>query len=211
MRMISQFTIAANTGQAFVVRQGQHLRVSGTTTADFVIFNLGNLRERFDQARTKTNQGKIFLSTGDSLDSKYNNPMMVIVADEYREGTHDLQKGTCSRSRWELSAKRGLLGQTYLGRERLDMFPDHGCWENLTEALRPWSIPPEDIPSPLNLFQTMKIDGATGKMEHTRTRPPAPAAVVFRAEMDCLGAISACPDIVVGGKAIDVAIYEEES
>ncbi|MBI2912146.1 MAG: urea carboxylase-associated family protein [Chloroflexi bacterium] len=211
MKVISEFTIAANSGQAFVVRQGQYLKVVGTTTADFIILNLNNVRERFDQARTKTNQGKIFLSTGDWLDSKYNNPMMFIVEDGYKEGTHDLQKGTCSRSRWELSAKRGLLGQTYLGRDRIEMFPDHGCWENLTEALRPWNIPPEDIPSPFNLFQTMKIDGATGRMEHTRVRPPAPAAIIFRAEMDCLGAISACPDTIVGGKAIDVVIYEEES
>ena len=46
---------------------------------------------------------------------------------------------------------------------RPPVFPDHGCWENLAEALGPWGIPAEDIPSPFNIFQTMEIDGKTGQ------------------------------------------------
>ena len=61
------------------------------------MFNLRNVKERFDQARTKVDQGKIYVTTGDVLISKYNNIMQTIVKDTYR-GTHDMEKGMCSTS-----------------------------------------------------------------------------------------------------------------
>jgi uncharacterized protein YcgI (DUF1989 family) len=71
--------------------------------------------------------------------------------------------------------------------------PDHGCWENLTEAVNPWNILPDDIPSPFNIFLCMRIDLATGIM-YDPIRPKDEAHVDFRAEMDCLVAVSACPE-----------------
>jgi len=49
------------------VKKGQHARVidvEGGQIDDFVVFHAHNLRERFNQARTKADQGKIFISTG---------------------------------------------------------------------------------------------------------------------------------------------------
>jgi len=137
--------------------------------------------------------------------------MFKIEEDTFREGTHDLQYGMCGRRRWERALKDGVAEKTYLKAGRLSPadFPDHGCFENLTEALRPWNIAPEDIPSPFNLFQTMKIDGATGKMEHTLIRPRPGTYVTLLAMMDCLVGISACPDLMVGGKEVRVIIWEE--
>ena len=179
---------------------------------DFVVFNLQDLRERFDQARTKTNRAKIFITTGDQLISKLNNPMLTIVEDTFKEGKHDLQEGMCSRKRFELVAQ-GLAKREFA--EGVDMnpkapeeIPDHGCWENLTEALKPWNIPPEDIPSPFNIFQTMKIDPATGAMLDTMIRPEEEAHIDFRAEMDCLVGASACPESG-RGKEIRVEIFVE--
>src|SRR5574341_2638593 len=97
MRVIKETVISTNTGKAFPVKKGQVIRVVGQSTADFVVFNLSKVKERFDQARTKVDQGKIYVSTGDVLISKYNNVMMTIVEDTY-EGTHDLEKGMCSTS-----------------------------------------------------------------------------------------------------------------
>jgi len=86
--------------------------------------------------------------------------------------------------------------------------PDHGCYENLSRALQPYGIAPEDIPSPFNLNQHMIIDGKTGTMEHTTVRAKPGSYVEFRAEMDLLVALSACPDMPVGGKPVDFLIYE---
>ena len=81
MKIISESTIKSNTGMAFVVKKGQIIRVIGHSTADYTVFNLRNVKERFDQARTKVDQGKIFVSTGDLLISKFNNVMQTIVKD----------------------------------------------------------------------------------------------------------------------------------
>ncbi len=54
----------------------------------------------------------------------------------------------------------------------------------------------------------MIIDGETGKMRYSTTRPKPGTHIDFRAEMDCLVGISACPE---GGRGKDlkVIIYEK--
>jgi uncharacterized protein len=211
MTVLQSVAVPKNSGHSFAVKKGQVLRVAGRTVVDFVAFNLHNLRERFDQARTKTNQVKIFISTGDQLFSKLNNPMLTIVEDSFKEGKHDLQKGMCSKKRFELIAK-GLAQRKFaegvdLNPRRPEDIPDHGCWENLIDALKGYGIADEDIPSPLNIWQTMKIDPETGAMLDTTIRPEKEAHIDFRAEMDCLVAVSACPQSG-RGEAIRVEVSE---
>lgn len=64
------------------------------------------------------------------------------------------------------------------------------------------------MPSPFNIFQCMRIDPATGTMYDTMIRPKDEAHVDFRAEMDCLAAVSACPESG-RGQAIRVDIFDE--
>lgn len=186
-----------NTGYAFDMEAGQSIRITSQTIIDFVCFNRDNLRERFDQARTKANQRKIFITTGDQLISKLNNTMMTIVEDTF-DGTHDLQEGMCSRKRHELAAAKGIWEKTY-GRPLSEM-PPRGCTENLGGVLAPYGIAVEDVPSPFNIFQHMIIHADTGELEHSHIRPKPPgASVTLRAEMRLLAAISTCPDMAAGG------------
>lgn len=212
MATLESVVVPKNSGRAFVIKKGQRIRVAGRTIVDFVAFNLHDMKERFDQARTKSNQTKIFISAGDQLISKMNNPMLTIVEDSFKEGRHDLQKGMCSRKRFELvakgAAKRVFAEGVDLNPKSPEEIPDHGCWENLTEALKPWNIAPEDIPSTFNIFQTMRIDPDSGAMLDTMIRPKEEAHVDFRAEMDCLVAVSACPESG-RGQAIRVEIFDE--
>ena len=206
MKLIEDVLMPTNTGRAFTLSKGQHIRIIGQSVVDFVAFNLDNLRERFSQARTKANQGKIFISTGDKLISMFNNVMLTIVEDTY-EGTHDRQFGMCSGKSLPILSQGGY--KYPFGEEDL---PDHGCWENLTEAVKPWNIAPEDIPSPFNIFGMVKIDGSTGRMEFevfpVKERPKPGTYVQLRAEMNCLVAASACPH-AGWGLPIRVQIYEE--
>jgi uncharacterized protein YcgI (DUF1989 family) len=210
MAVLESRVIAKNSGAAFTVKKGQRLRIAGKSIVDFVAFNLHDVNERFDQARTKTNQVKIFISTGDKLFSKRNNPMLTIVEDTFKEGRHDLQKGMCSRKRFEMvaegSARRVFAEGVDINPKAQDI-PDHGCWENLSAAVRPWNISPDDIPSPFNIFQCMRIDPETGMMYDTMIRPTDEAHVDFRADMDCLIAVSACPESG-RGQAIRVEISD---
>jgi len=208
VKKLREETVPYNTGWAGELKKGQIIRISATTTVDFVAFDLHNLRERFDQARTKVYNMKIFLSASDKLMSKSNQHLMTIVEDTYKEGTHDLQKGMCSGSRFQLAKREGRLREYYHRDFKDEEIPDHGCWENLSQALKPYGIAPEDIPSPFNLYQTMKIDGTTGRMEHTTIRPKPGTYVDHRAEMDLLVAFSSCPDLPVGGKPVQVTIFE---
>jgi uncharacterized protein YcgI (DUF1989 family) len=96
VEILEDVVVPRNTGHACIVRRQHLLRVMAESTVDLVAFNLDNLYERFDQGRTKANQGKIYLSTGDFLYSKINRVMLSIVDDTYR-GTHDLQYGMCSK------------------------------------------------------------------------------------------------------------------
>ena len=70
-----------------------------------------------------------------------------------------------------------------------------------------WDIAPEDIPSPFNIFQSMQIDGHTGRMHFLKTTAEPGTYVEMRAEMDCLVAVSACP-IAGLGKSIRVQVYQ---
>lgn len=210
MKIIEEVTMPNNTGKSFTVKKGQCIKVSATSTVDFVPLNLHNLRDRFDQARTKVMQQKVFITKGDQLLTKGNEPMLTIIEDTYKEGTHDLQKGMCDRKRWEIWWKTGKFNEKYgWSAIKYEELPDHGCWENLQSAFGPWGVLPEDIPSPFNLYQTMKIDGETGKLSYTNIKPKAGTYVTMKAEMDCLIGISACPEAGRAKDPVHVQIYEE--
>jgi uncharacterized protein YcgI (DUF1989 family) len=200
--------VPPNSGAAFEVRTDQVFSVHGQTIVDLVAFDLHDLSHRFDQARTKSNLGKIFISTGDVLISKLNRDMLRIVEDGFTQGHHDLQYGMCSRERWLWAVRERVATASYLRQREMtaDDFPDHGCFENLSAALGPYGISPVDIPAPFNLFQHMLIDMQTGEMVRSKIRPPEPVPVRLRALMDCLMAVSACPDLAVGGREIRVSI-----
>ena len=104
MKKLREETVPYNTGWAAELKRGQVMRITATTTVDFVAFNLQNFKERFDQARTKVYNMKIFISTGDTLMGRPDQPMLTIVEDTFREGTHVSSKGYVQRD--PLSARQ---------------------------------------------------------------------------------------------------------
>jgi uncharacterized protein YcgI (DUF1989 family) len=53
MKILGELVLPYNTGKSFVVKKGQRIRIIAESIVDCVPFNLDNMRERFDQARTK--------------------------------------------------------------------------------------------------------------------------------------------------------------
>ncbi len=208
MSVVEEIIIPANSGRAVTIPQGWRLQVYGTTIADFVAFDRQNLRERFDQARTKTYNSSIYATKGDMLMTKSNEPILFITEDTFTDGTHDLQKGMCSAARVKRAVEEGRIREYYNREIDTKDLPDHGCYENLSRALEPYGIPAEDIPSPFNLFQTIRIELPSGKMFNTNIRPKPGTYVEFRAERDALIGVSACPDLTVGGKEIRLVVLE---
>ena len=209
MKIIRDDFVPANSGWGSELQKGQVLRLTAMTIIDFVCVSAHNLRERFDQALTKTNNGKIYISTGDVLYSSFNNPMLTIVEDSFAgTGHHDLQYGTCSGPRFARAKQEGRLNQYHHGHDI--PIPDHGCWENLQHGLRHWDVRPEEIPSPLNVFQHVEIDTTSGEIRHSPIRPARPISFQMRAEMDLIVAASACPDLAAPqfGQPIQAMIVE---
>jgi uncharacterized protein YcgI (DUF1989 family) len=224
MKVLHDKTVRVNSGHAWEMKKGQRVRITFQSIVDFVVFNRDNLQERFDQARTKANQGKIYLSNGDQLLSKVNNPMMTIVEDTFK-GTHDLQYGMCSEcsytTRWN---RRHLPPWNKLYPEagitcREDL-PLWGCYENIMTALQNYPIIPLDIPAPLNIGQHMELDQKGNLIwavfaKHKELFDPVPH-IDLRAEMNCLCAASCDPGSGKLGsskgfhpKPIRIEVFEE--
>ena len=223
MKIIEEILMPFNSGKAFVVKKGQRIRITAESIVDCVPFNLDNMKERFDQARSKCHNGKIYLSTGDKLYTKLARHMMTIGEDTYA-GTHDLQFGMCSKhgfdTYWE-SYQAGdpiiVKNWEWINPTKREDLPAHGCWENLQAGLKDkgYDVAPEDIPSPFNLFQSMDI-APDGRMiwhfqetESPEKRfPDGPAHIDLIAVMNCLVDISACPERKMG-KPVKVQVFDE--
>jgi len=195
MQQISDLELASNTGWATAIRRGQTVRIAATTGAAVVCFNASDLTERFDQARTKVYNMRIWISAGEPLYSKLNNPMMTMTADGFATegGRHDLQYGMTSRELLEEAVRTGQPARWAHWKGK--PVPSHGCLENFAKALAPWGIAAHDVPMPLNLFQHTEIDTRSGVIRPAALRPSKPAIVDLRAEMELVFAISACLDI----------------
>lgn len=172
MTPTTEIVLASSGSAAFEMRSGQTVNITSQSGVSLVAFNAGDLSERFDQARTKVYNMKLWLDIGDKLFSKLNNPMLEVVEDGFRPyGRHDLQLGPCS--------SEGNGGSA--------------CLENLARALVPWKIPSHSIPMPLNAFQNCSVDVVSGAIAPAPVRLSSPVALVLKAEMDLVVAVGACP------------------
>ncbi len=209
-----------NSGNSWIVKKGQRIRINFESIMDFVVFNLDNLYERFDQSRTKANLGKVYISTGDVLYSKINSVMMTIVEDNYK-GHHDLQYGMCSGHSYGVWWKRRNESQfkdwfKEKGVTKREDLPLWGCYENIMNGLQNYPIMPLDIPAPFNIGQSMDINPTTGVMSWAlidRDIPQPGTFIDLRAEMNCLCAGSNCPQTGKAGgysaKPVRVQIYDK--
>lgn len=209
MRTIREHVLATNTGWAAELAKGQILRVTAMTGVALVCFNARDLSERFDQARTRVYNMRIWIGAGEQLFSKLNNPMMSLIADGFApDGRHDLQYGMTSRQVLAVAARDGTPARWAHLKGRA--VPGHGCHENLAAALAPWHIAAHDVPMPLNLFQHTEIDTGTGEIRPLPLRPSQPVPVDLRAEIDLVVALSACLDLEApaAGHPVRVGLVE---
>lgn len=171
MTAVAEIELGAAGSAALEMRAGQVLAITAQGGVSLVAFNARDLGERFDQARTKVYNMKLWLEPGDKLFSKLNNPMMTVAEDGFRPyGRHDLQLGHC------LGDSDGAIA----------------CLEGLVRALAPWSIPAHAIPMALNAFQTCEVDVASGAIKPAAVHLPLPVTLTLKAEMDLVVAIAQC-------------------
>ncbi len=171
--------IAPRCGVAFKLDKGQQLKIvdpKGEQVADLVAYRQDDIHEVISSGRSLDYASKIYLTKGDPLYSNRSNVMLEIVEDMV--GRHDFLLTPCSADTFRI-----IYG---------DEHPHRGCFGNLAEALSPFGIIPDQIPTAFNVFMNVSIDAATGVL---RVEPPLSKPgdyIVLKAKMDLVIGLTAC-------------------
>jgi uncharacterized protein YcgI (DUF1989 family) len=170
--------IPPRSGAAFELKEGQLRTVidpQGCQVADLLAYSAADVREVISNGRTFDYEETISLTAGNTLWSNRSNPMLAIEADTV--GRHDFLLTPCSEATFR------------------HFYPEHpvhrGCFGNLAEALAPYGIEPDAIPTAFNLFMNVPVAG-DGKL---RVDPPVSKAgdsIALRAVVDCVIGLTAC-------------------
>jgi uncharacterized protein YcgI (DUF1989 family) len=186
--------IPPRSGVAFRLSKGQRLRVidpRGEQVSDLLAFNADDIGEVISSGRSLDYAGKIYLTTGDPIYSNRSNVMLRIVEDTV--GRHDFLLTPCSQDTFRI-----IYG---------DAHPHRGCFGNLAEALRPYGVAPDQIPTAFNVFMNVTIDGE-GRLavEPPLSRPGD--HIVLEAEQDLIVALTACSALQSNNYAFKPIHYE---
>ena len=147
----------------------------GEQVADLLAFNATDVNEVISSGRTLDYASKIFLTTGDLLYSNRSRVMLEIVEDTV--GRHDFLLTPCSADTFRI-----IYGDTH---------PHHGCFGNLAQALEPYGILPDQIPTAFNCFMNVDIDAAgILKVLPPKSRPGD--RISFKAYEDLIIGLTAC-------------------
>lgn len=186
---MSRVEIAPRSGVGFTIKRGQHLTVidpKGGQVADLLAYNLDDVREVLSSGRTLDYASNLFLSTGHTLYSNRSNPMLRIVHDDV--GRHDFLLTPCSKDTFRI-----IYG---------DPDPHQGCFGNLAEALAPWGIQPDMIPTAFNCFMNVVVDGESGAFTVQPPLSKAGECIVFVADMDLVIGLTACSALQSNGGSL---------
>lgn len=195
--MSQTIEIPPRSGTAFVVEAGQAFTVidpQGTQVSDMVAYARGDVREVMSNGRTFDYEETIHLTTGNKLWSNRSNVMLEIEEDTL--GQHDYLLTPCSEDTFR------------------HFYPDkpvhRGCFGNLAEALAPYGIERDAIPTAFNVFMNVPVDGGSGKLS---VDPPASQpgeSIRFRAQMDLVIGLTACSAYASNGGSFKPIHYRIE-
>ena len=188
--------IPPRSGVAFTLDEGQELRVidpEGGQVADLLAYDRADPREVLSNGRTFDYEETTRLTTGNTLWSNRSNRMLEIVEDT--AGQHDFLLTPCSQATFR------------------HFYPDkpvhRGCFGNLAEALAPYGIEGDSIPTAFNVFMNVPVDEQSGRV---RVLPPETAPGDFirlRALRPLIIGLTACSAYASNGgtfKPIDYSV-----
>ncbi|AKM06296.1 DUF1989 domain-containing protein [Pelagerythrobacter marensis] len=188
--------IAPRSGTAFELDYGDELVVldpEGGQVSDLVAYARADVREVISNGRTFDYEETISLTTGNALWSNRSRRMLEIVEDT--AGRHDFLLTPCSVDTFR------------------HFYPDkpahRGCFGNLAEALAPYGIEEDAIPTAFNVFMNVPVDPAGGKIA---VLPPSTSPgdqIRLRALMPLVIGLTACSAYASNGgsfKPIDYRI-----
>ncbi len=171
--------IQPRSGTAFTLNKGERLTITdieGEQVSDFVCFNLHDKAEYLSSGRTIDYAETIFLTRGHSFYSNRSNIMFDIIEDTV--GRHDFLLTPCSADTFRI-----IYGHKN---------PHRGCFGNLSEALQPFGILPDDIPTCFNIFMHVTVNGETGKIDVLPPKSKPGDHITIQARMNLIVGMTAC-------------------
>jgi uncharacterized protein YcgI (DUF1989 family) len=176
-------TVPARRGRAVRLAAGQAIRIvntHGTQVVDTWAFNAADPGEFLSMPHLHAALGSVFPARGDALVTNRRRPILMLEEDT-SPGRHDTVIAACDLHRYQ------SLGCT--------TYHDN-CTDNLQAALAMIGFPAALCPPPLNLWMNIPI-AADGRITWGEPLSRAGDFVVLRAVMDCIVAMSACPQDMI--------------
>lgn len=175
--------VPARQGRAVALKAGQSIKIINThghQVVDTWAFNADDLGEFLSMEHMRAAIDRIRPQPGDKLVTNKRRPILTLVEDT-SPGIHDTFIAACDIYRYQ-----GLGVTDY----------HDNCADNLRAGMAGLGLTPPEVPSPLNLWMNIpvKTDGTIG-WEEPVSKPGD--YVVLKAEMDCIVAMSACPQDII--------------
>jgi uncharacterized protein YcgI (DUF1989 family) len=161
------------------LRAGQFIKVTdpcGKQAADFWAFNAEDVYEHLSAAHTRVWVNRLCPVSGESFHTNRRRPILQLIADTC--GVHDLITPACDEDRYRLYGVQS----------------EHpSCGDNLKLAVAPWFKTTRFfVPQPFNMFMYCPV-GPNGSVVNGPNPSKPGDYVVLKAWINCLVAISACP------------------
>jgi uncharacterized protein len=175
--------VPAREGRAVRVDAGRSFRVvdaEGGQVADLFAFCADDVLEYLSAEHTRVHVDRLLPRVGEHFVTNRRRPILLFERDE-SAGVHDMLCAACDPARY---AGLGVDGG------------HASCQDNLRRAMAEAGHEHVEVPQSVNLFMNIPVapDGSLGW-------EPAPTSagdsVTFRAELDCIVVVSACPQDIV--------------
>ncbi|MGR6467941.1 DUF1989 domain-containing protein [Rhizobium sp. PAMB 3182] len=173
------YDIPARQGRAIRLRSGERLRVintHGSQVADFWAFVEEDPGEHLSMEHMRPDLRKLTPEPGDALVTNRRRPILTLLEDS-SPGVHDTLVASCDVHRYRKLGHKGY---------------HDNCTDNLRMALSAIGISLPEVPCPLNLWMNTPAR-ENGNMAWLPPVSRPGDQVTFRAEMDLIAVISACP------------------
>lgn len=171
--------VPARQGRAVRLARGQRLRLintHGTQVLDFWAYNAADPREFLSMEHLRASLGRITPKAGDFLVTNRRRPILFFEEDS-SPGVHDTLIAACDSYRYAALGCRDY---------------HENCTDNHYAALRAIGLVAKECPAPLNLWMNIPV-APDGSVSFEAPRSEAGDHVIFKAELDCIIAMSACP------------------
>jgi uncharacterized protein len=177
--------VPAREGRAVRVEAGRRFRIidpEGGQVADAFAFWAEDVAEYHSAEHTRVHVNRLFPRPGEHFVTNARRPVLLFERDD-SPGIHDMLCAACDPPRY---AGLGVEGW------------HASCRENLERAMASLGYPDVEIPQPINLFMNTPVVDEEGTIDWLPAQTKAGDSVTFRAELDIVLAVSACPqDLLV--------------